>query len=140
MFQGRITANGRAEAASAGPISDETDADARQSRRYLDLARKRYRERRIRARYFPPRLFAEPVWDILLDLFIARHQNLTITVSSACIAADVPVTTALRHIAWLVEDGWVIRSPHPSDARSSVVGLTPDGDRAMRAYLDDIDR
>ncbi len=56
------------------------------------------RARRLRARYFPEELFADPAWDMLLDLLQAEIAHLRVPVSSLCIAAAVPATTALR---WL---------------------------------------
>jgi hypothetical protein len=40
-------------------------------------------------------LFADPGWDILLDLYAARQEGKQVSVSSLCIAAAVPPTTAL---------------------------------------------
>lgn len=137
MFQCKLIAGDAAPEALADRIAGELDA---LSHRHLALARRLYRERRVRVRHFAHGLFAEPVWDILLDLFIAECEGKTITISSACIAADVPATTALRHLGWLIAEGLLTRAPHPVDARSSVVRLTGKGDRAMRAYLDEVDR
>ena len=54
-------------------------------------------------------LFADPAWDIMLDLFAARIEGKDITVSSAGIAACVPPTTALR---------WSATAIRPTDAAS----------------------
>jgi hypothetical protein len=54
--------------------------------------------RRLRSRYFSEELFADPAWDMLLDLLQAEIAHLRVPVSSLCIAAAVPATTALR---WL---------------------------------------
>ena len=91
----------------------------------------------MRARHFPANLFAEPVWDMLLDLFIADCERRRRSVKSVCISADVPTTTALRHLRWLEEQSLVERLPHPHDARSSYVRLTAKALAAMEAYLED---
>ncbi len=65
----------------------------------LQRAKEYYRKRRLRERMFGnPDLFADPAWDILIDLFIASEEGRKISVSSACIASAVPTTTALRWI------------------------------------------
>jgi hypothetical protein len=61
------------------------------------LARRYLRHRRERERLLPD-LFADPAWDILLDLFAASIERRPVSVSSACVAAAVPPTTALRWI------------------------------------------
>lgn len=104
----------------------------------LETARALYRERRLRARHFPASLFAEPTWDMLLDLYIADGERRRITVKSVCISANVPTTTAMRHLRWLHEQGFVERLSHPHDARSTHVRLTAVGLTAMANYLDEI--
>jgi DNA-binding MarR family transcriptional regulator len=102
------------------------------------MARALYRERRLRTQYFTGSLFAEPTWDILLDLFIADCERRRVTVKSVCIGANVPTTTALRHLRWLEQQGLVERLNNPRDARSIHVRLTAEAIRAMENYLEEI--
>jgi hypothetical protein len=44
----------------------------------------------MREQFFGPDLFADPAWDILLDLYAARLEQQRVAVSSLCIAAAVP--------------------------------------------------
>lgn len=83
-----------------------------------------YKSRRRRSHYLPAELFGEPGWDLLLDLFAARLQGRLVSVTSACIAADVPPTTALRWIRLMEERGLVERIRHRSDQRVKWIGLT----------------
>lgn len=103
-----------------------------------EQARTLYRQRRRRAEHFPQGLLAEPVWDMLLDLFITHGEGRDVTVSSACMAADVPMTTALRHLRWLTDAGLVQRVPHGRDARATIVRLTDEAHGAMTDYLNAI--
>jgi hypothetical protein len=64
-----------------------------------DTVRGVIRAQRLRSRYFREDLFADPAWDMLLDLLQAEIAQLRVPVSSLCIAAAVPATTALR---WLI--------------------------------------
>jgi hypothetical protein len=52
------------------------------------------RARRLRNQFFADELFADPAWDMLLDLFAAGLEKRRVSVSSLCIAAAVPPTTA----------------------------------------------
>lgn len=91
--------------------------------------------RRLRARYFPVDLFADPAWDMLLDLFEAEITNRRVPVSSLCIAAAVPATTALRWLKAMVDRGIFIRRADPLDGRRVFVELAPDTSRALRRYF-----
>lgn len=109
-----------------------------ESARQVDLAAAAYRERRIRDACFgdDSDLFGEPVWDMLLDLYSARMRGVPVSVSSACIAAHVPNTTALRYIAIMETRGLVSRRRDDADARRVFVEIS---DRAMaqvRAWLE----
>lgn len=81
------------------------------------------RTRRLRDRYFPG-LFADPAWDILLDLYAARLEGRTVAVSSLCIAANVPPTTGLRWITGMTEQGLLRREADPEDRRRVFIALS----------------
>ncbi len=92
--------------------------------------------RRERNKFFTADLFGEPAWDILLDLFIASADERPISVTSACLASGVPLTTALRCLDNLVRQGLVVRSPDMQDRRRAIVSLTPKGHGAVEAWID----
>src|SRR3546814_2986047 len=46
--------------------------------------RRMLRQRRMREQYFPADLFADPAWDMLLDLYAARLERQPVSVSSLC--------------------------------------------------------
>lgn len=93
------------------------------------------RARRLRDQYFRGELFADPAFDTLLDLYAARLEGRRVAVSSLCIAASVPATTALRWIRALTEKGLFIRTADPNDGRRIYIGLSDDAARAMGRYL-----
>jgi hypothetical protein len=99
---------------------------------HLERARAIYRSRRARNRHFDPSLFAEPSWDILLDLFIADETGKSVGVSSACIGAAAPHATALRHLGLMQRKGLVERRAHPRDARCQQVSITTSAATSMR--------
>jgi DNA-binding MarR family transcriptional regulator len=91
--------------------------------------------RRIRFRHFAASAFTDPGWDLLLDLMSARLSERAVPVSSACAAAGVPATSALRWIDQLAKTGFVRRLPDPADRRRVLLELTEEGFRRMEVYL-----
>lgn len=81
------------------------------------------RARRMRTDFLPGDLFADPAWDMLLDLLAARLEGDRVSVSSLCIASAVPPTTALRWIRTLSEQGLVERHADPLDGRRIFIQL-----------------
>lgn len=116
-------------------LAQINDTPAPLESQIVDWARELYRRRRHREQLFRCGLFSDPVWDILLDLFIAQSENRSICVSSACIGASVPTTTALRHINYMIDAGLLNRIPHPNDSRSRLLELTVEANRLMTEYL-----
>jgi len=99
------------------------------------LVRAMIRARRLRDHYLGADLFADPAWDIMLDLFAAQLEQQRVAVSSLCIAAAVPPTTALRWIKSLTDLGLLVRSADPQDGRRVYVELSPEASQALLAYL-----
>lgn len=97
--------------------------------------RRMIRARRLRTHFFSADLFADPAWDMLLDLMAARLEGKKVAVSSLCIAAAVPPTTALRWLGVLTEQGHVVRASDPDDGRRVHVELSQDTARALGAWL-----
>src|SRR5690242_2157665 len=63
------------------------------------------RARRMRTFFLSSDLFAEPAWDMLLELFHAELSHRRVAVKHLCAAAAVPATTALRWLTTLVDEG-----------------------------------
>jgi DNA-binding MarR family transcriptional regulator len=103
-----------------------------------DTIRAIIRARRLRARYFTEDLFADPAWDMLLDLLQAEISHLRVPVSSLCIAAAVPATTALRWLKTMVQNGLFLRRADPHDGRRVFVELAPQTSQALRRYFAEI--
>jgi DNA-binding MarR family transcriptional regulator len=99
------------------------------------LAKSLIAERSFRARCFTEQDFGEPVWDILLDLYVSGYSSRRVSVTSACIAANVPATTALRYVSVLTSQGVLIRVLDEADARRVFVILSESARQAMREYL-----
>lgn len=85
--------------------------------RRLALSRTLILERRLITESLGPSLCANPVWDMLLDLYVAEATGRRVSVSDACIAAAVPQATALRWLNMLDQRGLVIRTADQTDRR-----------------------
>ncbi|MEM8726585.1 MAG: MarR family transcriptional regulator [Pseudomonadota bacterium] len=95
--------------------------------------------RQARAKFFDAGLFADPAWDMLLDLTAAHAEHQRVSVTSLCIAAGVPATTALRWIKQLVESGVFERIADSSDKRRAFVALSDTTVEAMARYFAEIE-
>jgi len=104
----------------------------------MDMLRAIIRARRLRSRYFDEELFADPAWDMLLDLLQAELSKLRVPVSSLCIAAAVPATTALRWLKTMVQQGLFVRRADPHDGRRVFVELAPHTSQALRRYFAEV--
>ncbi len=92
----------------------------------ISKSEKIYKSRRNRESIFNNNeIFSEPAWDILLDLFSSHLRGKNVSVTSACMAANVPASTALRWMNVLEEAGLVERVNDPSDGRRTFVQVTP---------------
>lgn len=123
--------NSIARSAPPAPMMDVPDISAETVRAVI-------RARRLRARFFPEDLFADPAWDMLLDLLQAEIAQLRVPVSSLCIAAAVPATTALRWLKAMVSQGIFVRRADPHDGRRVFVELAPEASNALRRYFAEI--
>ena len=93
------------------------------------------RARRARADHLPADLFADPAWDMLLDLLQAEIVQHRVPVSSLCSAAAVPATTALRWLKTMTERGVVQRRNDPHDGRRVFIELAKNTSTALRNYF-----
>lgn len=102
------------------------------------LLRTIIRQRRLRERYFESELFADPAWDMLLDLAAARAEHRRVSVTSLCSAAAVPQTTALRWITQMTQMGLVESQVDDADKRRRFVSLTANAASSVALYFDEM--
>lgn len=141
------TAQGNAVAASAFSFDGEGTRDpasqrlVRNTRPALPdprLVRKIIRQRQLRARFFEGDLFADPAWDMLLDLTAARAEHKRVSVTSLCIASGVPPTTALRWISQMTDVGLFSRAEDETDRRRAFITLSDKAVEAMAHYFAEV--
>lgn len=122
-----------------------TSADAKEGQRnpprqsLVEAAETMYRFRRRREELMTARfgndIFADPAWDIILDLYIHNSKNMDVSVTNTCAAAMVPITTALRYITVLSDRGLVERTKNPKDGRSYLLRLSSEAIQIVEAML-----
>ncbi len=110
----------------------------REAADYAAAARAMLTSRRKMEQFFPD-LFADPARDMLLDLFVAAEEGRQLSVTSCCIAAMVPPTTALRWLALLKQQGLVVEEPDLRDRRQKLLHLSPHARNQMRSFIDAVD-
>lgn len=122
-------------AGDAPPLSPEEERTT-----MLEQVRSIMRTREKRGNFLDAQLFADPTWDILLDLTAARLEGKPIPVSSACAATNVSLSTALRHVRGLVDAGMVRRWKDTEDRRRDMLELDDRTMEAMTRYLANVRR
>ena len=91
--------------------------------------------RAARKEHFPAELFADPAWDLLLELYAVELGQQKVSVSNLCLTAGVPATTALRWIGNLERAGLIVRNDDLFDRRRVWVRLSQAGLEAMDRYF-----
>jgi hypothetical protein len=94
--------------------------------------------RRARAEAFGPELFADPAWDILLQLFAARLGNRRLHLGD--FETDCPRTTLARWASVLEERGLVSCQVDGLDPQALSFEISSAGSAIMRRLFDDLRR
>jgi DNA-binding MarR family transcriptional regulator len=81
------------------------------------------------------RLFFDPAWNMLLDLFISESTGRRLSVTALCIGSHSSAATALRYATLLMDAGLIARVADETDGRRSHVHLTAEGWRVMKTLL-----
>lgn len=93
------------------------------------------RARSSRTDFFNARLFSDPAWDILLELYLSELLQQRVSVSALGGSGGVAPTTVLRWLEILRTDGLIERTSDPLDARRVFVTLSPEASKAMQDYF-----
>jgi DNA-binding MarR family transcriptional regulator len=129
---GETWGTGGSSAPDAGGVRQ---SDAPPAQPSPQVVRQIIANRQARTRFFDAELFGDPAWDMLLDLTAAHGEGAQVSVTSLCIAAGVPTTTALRWLTQMVESGLFVRVPDPADRRRAFIALSEKALAAMAGYF-----
>lgn len=132
-----IAASGNQCPTALGSRPVDADASGKREQR-LEICLALITARRLVGRHIGFELCADPVWDMLLDLYASDERGRDIAISSLATAANVPPTTALRAIKGMTELGLVSRQADSSDGRRIYIKLTPKSREALAAIFDAI--
>lgn len=91
--------------------------------------------RRARRKFFPPSLFHEPAWEMLVALFIVYETDHSMNVKQLVGRSDAPTTTSQRWIDHLYKSGLINRVTDTEDRRRIDISLSERGHDAMTKYL-----
>jgi len=107
-----------AQKATSGTVTAEA------VRAICELRRKRQEE-------FPGKLFSDPTWDILLNLYAAHLDSQRLSITRLTRLCRLPATTVLRRLELLHDKRLVTRTGDPFDARRVYVAISASGAEAM---------
>lgn len=72
---------------------------------------------------------------MLLDLFVHECERKPLAMSSLCISAGIPTSSAMKLIQKLCDAGLLERIPDRHDGRRSLMRLGPKVAHRLRAYF-----
>jgi DNA-binding transcriptional ArsR family regulator len=90
--------------------------------------------RRFRETVFNPRLFSDPAWDLLLNLYQAQLRNVDLTVDQLVDAVDLSPAVTARWLKALAGEGLTREKRDSRNPGHVVVELTGEGVTAMRRW------
>ena len=61
-----------------------------------------------------------------LDVYICSLKDERVTVSAIAHSSGIPMTTAMRYINVMVEQGLIEKAPNPADNRMIFVSVSPE--------------
>jgi len=108
-----------------GVLQDKRSSELR-SETLLKRAESILRVRQARARLLGRAAIGDPVFDLLLCLYVRSGQTAT-SLTDLARSASTPHSSATRWIRYLADKGLVQRMESRSDRRSMLVHLTPTG-------------
>lgn len=79
---------------------------------------------------------ASPIWDMLMELYIAEREQRIVYLWSLCSFANVPFSTACRKVTEMEDIGLVRRNTANRDRRGVEVALTDNGEQLIESLLD----
>lgn len=133
----------QADQSAAGPEQEEAQRVAERAAKTMTnvaLAKLMVQISTRRQAMFGTHLFADPAWDIMLDLYVAHQERRLVSAGSACLASGVPQATAMRWIDALVAARLVEEQGDPISGQRMFVRLSARGYERMSAFLTGVQR
>lgn len=102
---------------------------------FYNLARDELAERQSRRKQFGQELFGEPAWEMLLHLYVARVEGISLATKAVLASSGAPSTTALRHLSLLEAKGLIRRMASQTDQRVILIELTEQALKKFQRYF-----
>jgi predicted transcriptional regulator len=102
----------------------------------MEMCRKLVTTRKALGDSLGYRYCASPIWDMLLELYLAAREHRIVYFWSLCGFANVPFSTASRKVSDMEEIGLVLRNAAHRDRRGVEVALTDNGQKIVESLLD----
>ena len=80
-------------------------------------------------------LFANSCWNMCLDIYICDLKDQRVTVSAIAHSSGIPMTTAMRYINVMVEQGLLTKTPNAADNRMIFVSVSTDCSEKIEELL-----
>ena len=87
---------------------------------------------KARAKIFPPSMFGEPAWEMMVALYVSEELP---TAADLARWTDTALSTAMRWIAYLETHRLVVRETRDDDRRSQSVKLSDEAREKMAALF-----
>ena len=80
-------------------------------------------------------LFSDPCWLMCLDIYTSTTKNQNVSITSVAHGSEIPVTTAIRYLNALTNDGVLKKQTSQNDNRVTFLSLTDDAYEKMTDLL-----
>lgn len=80
-------------------------------------------------------LFTDSCWNMCLDIYICGLKDERVAVSAIAHSSGIPMTTAMRYINVMVEQGLIEKTPNPADNRMIFVSVSLDCRKKIEKLL-----
>jgi hypothetical protein len=108
----------------------------RDTQHLLKLCRALILQRQLVTDLVGSSLCANPVWDMLLDLYVADREGLSLYIWPLSVAGKVPISSAHRKIDAMVQHGLVVRTVDESDRRRVGIQLSEEFRERLENFFD----
>lgn len=124
-----------ADRLSASPVRHDAQRAGEHMHDPLTVATAAREVRRQRTVTFPHLRLREPMWDVMLDLFIEQESGRRASLDHLSLSGELEASVVNHAVAVLVAVGLVARTPDRFDERVVWLSLSPAGQAGMIEHL-----
>lgn len=107
------------------------------NQRYVQMARKLQALYLNQDRLLPEMGLSKAVWRILLEVYIAKKELRNVCVSRIPRLTNIPSTTSIRTVEYLVKNDLLVKSADPLHASRRILHLTDHGFKIVHGMISD---